>query len=163
MITAPDYTSELLRHFVDLRDGTHGDASSRQGKERHFRTAVELLDPHARRTLEEINTALLLETGEVVATGVTRSADGGIHSLWTLGWPEQRASGIEPITLRAFYGAGFHHPHLRGATVGDWPLNVFTAEQAAAAVPALRAIAAADLHNLVFQRDYRIVPAVTRG
>jgi hypothetical protein len=29
-------------------------------------------------------------------------------------------------------------------------------------VPVLRAIATADLHNLVFQRDYRIVPAIVR-
>jgi hypothetical protein len=42
---------------------------------------------------------------------------------------------------------------------GDWPLNVFTPEQAAE-LPTLRAIAAADVHNLVFQRDYRIIPAV---
>jgi hypothetical protein len=56
-----------------------------------------------------------------------------------------------------------HHPHLRGATVGVWPLNVFSADDAAAELPTLRAIAAADLHNLVFQSDYRIVPAVTRG
>ncbi|MFJ9906154.1 hypothetical protein ACIRVK_25230 [Streptomyces sp. NPDC101152] len=45
----------------------------------------------------------------------------------------------------------------------DWPLNVFTPEQAAAEVPTLRAIATGDPHNLVFQRDYRIVPAITRG
>jgi hypothetical protein len=65
------------------------------------------------------------------------------------------------VTIRAHYGAGFHHPHLRGATVGEWPLNVFTAEDATAVLPILRAIVTADLHNLVFQRDYRIVPAVT--
>jgi hypothetical protein len=27
-------------------------------------------------------------------------------------------------------------------------------------LPALRAMASADLHNLVFQRDYRIIPAI---
>lgn len=30
-------------------------------------------------------------------------------------------------------------------------------------LPNLRAITVADLHNLVFQRDYRIVPAISRG
>ncbi|WP_433417169.1 hypothetical protein ACQP1V_41950 [Microtetraspora malaysiensis] len=44
--------------------------------------------------------------------------------------------------------------------LGEWPLNVADAEQAAELVPVLRAIAAADLHNLVFQRDWRIVPAL---
>jgi hypothetical protein len=46
--------------------------------------------------------------------------------------------------------------------VGDWPLNVFSDADAATELPTLRAIAAADLHNLVFQRDYRIVPAIIR-
>jgi len=154
-----EYTSELLCHFADLRDGTHGGASSRQGKEHLFTAAVALLDPHARQPLQEINTDLLLSTGEVTATGVRRRRDG-VEAIWTLSWPEQQATGINPIIIRAFYSAGAHHPHLQGGTVGDWPLNVFDEEQAAAQLPTLRAMASADLHNLVFQRDYRIIPAI---
>jgi len=30
-------------------------------------------------------------------------------------------------------------------------------------VQALRAVASADLHNLVFRRDYRIIPAIVNG
>jgi hypothetical protein len=159
----PAYISELLRHFADLRDGTHGDASSRRDKEHLFTQAVSLLDPYARQALNEINERLLLGTGEVTATGVRSLAGAGVHSVWTLSWPEQRATSINPIVIDAFYGSGFHHPHLRGGTVGDWPLNVFTREQAAEELPILRAVAAADLHNLVFQRDYRIVPATKSG
>ena len=154
----------LLRHFADLRDGTHGpDAVSRVDKEELFVRAAGLLDPHARNVLRDVNDGLLLGTGTVAASGVVRPDGGGLEAVWTLSWPEQVAAGIEPITVRAHYGAGFHHPHLRGATVGEWPLNVFDEEQAAAEVPVLRAIAAADLHNLVFQRDYRIVPATVAG
>ncbi|MYS79742.1 hypothetical protein [Embleya scabrispora] len=156
-------TTALLRHFADLRDGTHGDAISRPDKEGLFRVAVALLDPHARRALAELDTDLLLGTGEYTATGVRRTRDGGVEAVWALSWPQQRAAGIAPIVLRAFYGAGFHHPHLRGGTVGEWPLNVFTAEQAAEELPTLRAIAAADLHNLVFRRDFRIIPATSAG
>ncbi|MBK3643357.1 hypothetical protein ACIGDI_28240 [Streptomyces sp. NPDC085900] len=160
------HLAALLRHFADLRDGTHGeggDTVSRQGKERHFEHAVELLHPYAVQVLQEFDTALLLGTGEVAASGTRRTQDRGLGASWTLSWPEQRESQVAPITLLAYYGGGFHHPHLRGATVHDWPLNVFTPEQAAAEVPTLRAIATGDLHNLVFQRDYRIVPALTRG
>jgi hypothetical protein len=155
-------TAALLRHFADLRDGTHGGATSRQDKERLFTAAVALLDPEARQALDEINTDLLLDTGEVTATGVRRSADGGVDAVWALSWPEQRAAGINPTVIRAYYGAGFLHPHLKSGTVGDWPLNVFDEEQAAAELPTLRAMAAADLHNLVFQLggDYRIIPAI---
>jgi hypothetical protein len=155
----PEYTAELLRHFADLRDGTHGGASSRRDKERFFTAAVALLDPHARQALDEINTYLLLGTGEVTATGLRRSG-GGVDAVWALSWPEQQASAINPIIIRAFYGAGFHHPHLQGGTAGDWPLNVFDEQQAAAELPTVRAIASADIHNLVFQRDYRIIPAI---
>ena len=153
----------LLRHFEDLRDRNHGGETSRAGKEEKFAEAVALIEPYARQVLGEMNQAMLLGTGRIEASGVRPSADGGREAVWTLSWPEQRDAGIDPITIDATYGAGFHHPHLRGATVGTWPLNVFDDDQARAELPVLRAIAAADLHNLVFQRDFRIVPATTRG
>jgi len=157
-----DYAGALVRHFVDLRDGTHGGLSSRRDKERLFSAAVELLDPYANQALDEIDAYLLRGTGEVHATGIQRSRDGGIEAMWPLSWPAQEAARINPVVIRAYYGAGFLHPHLQGGTVGDWPLNVFDAEQAAAELPTLRAIATAELHNLVFQLggDIRIIPAV---
>jgi hypothetical protein len=157
-----EYTGALLRHFADLRDGTHGGAVSREDKERLYIAAVALLDPYATQALEEINTDLLLETGKVTATGVRESADGGADAVWALSWPEQYAARIKPIVIRAYFGVEFLHPHLRSGTVRDWPLNVFDDEQAAAELPTLRAMAAADIHNLVFQLggDYRIIPAV---
>jgi hypothetical protein len=158
----PEYTAALLRHFADLRDGTHGGANSRRDKERLYAAAVALLDRYARRALEEMNTGLMLGTGEVVSTGVRRSAGGGLEALWALSWPEQRAVGIDPVRIRAHFGQQFLHPHLQSGTVGDWPLNVFDDEQAAAELPTLRAMASADIHNLVLQLggDYRIIPAV---
>lgn len=156
------YTAELLRHFTDLRDGTHGGAASRQAKERLFAAAVTLLDRHARQALNEINADLLRGTGEVTGTGMKRRG-GGVEAAWALSWPEQQAAGINPIIIRAYYSAGAHHPHLQGGTTGDWPLNVFDEEQAVAELPTVRAIASADLHNLVFQRDYRIIPAILNG
>ena len=157
----PTYITSLIRHFEDLRDGTHGDSASRKDKEAHFEKAVQLLAPVARQVLTEINTSLLLDTGQLTETGLRRTADGGLDASWTLSWPEQRAARIQPIVLQAYFGGGFHHPHLRGSTVGDWPLNVFSDEDAAAQLSILRAIASSDLHNLVFSADYRIVPAVT--
>ena len=161
----PASASALLRHFADLRDGTHGGARSRRDKERLFAAAVPLLDPYARQVLEEINTYLLLGTGEVTATGVRPSADGGSDAVWSLSWPEQQAAGITPLAIRAYFGVGFLHPHLQSGTVGDWPLNVFDDEQAAAELPTLRAIASAEIHNLVFQLggDIGIIPATVRG
>jgi len=161
----PASVSALLRHFADLRDGAHGGARSRRDKERLFAAAVPLLDPHVRQALEEINTYLLLGTGEVTGTGVRRSANGAVDAVWALSWPEQQAAGIQPILIRAYFGSGFAHPHLQSGTVGDWPLNVFDEEQAAAELPTLRAMAAVDIHNLVLQvgGDVRTIPATVKG
>src|SRR4051794_32125598 len=158
----PANTGALLRHFADLRDGSHGGARSQQDKQRLFAEAVALLDPHARQALSEINTDLLLDTGELSATGVRRSATRGLDAVWTVAWPQQQAARIGPILVRAYFGIGSPHPHLQGGTVGDWPLNLFNEDQAAAELGTLRAIAAAEIHNLVFQTggDYRIIPAL---
>ncbi|WP_327091083.1 hypothetical protein OIE66_10785 [Nonomuraea sp. NBC_01738] len=153
----------LVRHFADLRDGTHAGQTTREGKEQAFERAVRLLDGPARQVLGEYDRRLLLGTGTVEATGLRRDPQGGGFAAWRLSWPEQRAAGIAPLSLTAHYGATFHHPHLRGATVGEWPLNVTSEEEAVELVPVLRAIAGADLHNLVFQRDWRIVPVVKAG
>jgi hypothetical protein len=159
--TIPTYITSLMRHFEDLRDGTHGGSASRKDKEAHFEKEVQLLAPIARQVLTEINTNLLLDTGQLSETGLRRAADGGLSASWALSWREQRAAGVQPIALQAYFGSGFHHPHLRGTTVHDWPLNVFSEEDAAAQLSILRAIASSDLHNLVYRADYRIVPAVT--
>jgi len=158
---APAYITSLIRHFEDLRDGTHGGSTSRKEKEAHFEKAVQLLAPVARQVLTEMNTSLLLDTGQLTETGLRRTGDGGLMASWVLSWPEQQAAGVEPIALQAYFGGSFHHPHLRGTTVHDWPLNVFSDEDAAGQLFVLRAIASGDLHNLVYRADYRIIPAVT--
>ena len=159
--TMPAYITSLIRHFEDLRDGTHGGSASREDKEAHFEKAVQLLAPFARQVLNEMNVNLLRDTGQLTESGLRRTPDGGLNASWALSWPEQRAAGIEPIVLQADFGGGFHHPHLRGTTVRDWPLNVFSEEDAAAQLSILWAIASSDLHNLVYLSDYRIVPVVT--
>ena len=123
---------------------------------------MALLDPYARQPLEEIDADLPLGTREVTATGVRCRGDG-LNAIWALSWPEQQAAAIKPVIIRAYYGVGAHHPHLQAGTAWDWPLSVFDEKQAAAELPTLRAIASADLHNLVLQRDYRIIPAVVHG
>ena len=76
----PGHRSALMRHFVDLRDGTRGGSSSRHDKEAHFANALDLLAPVARQALDEINPHLLLNTGKIVATGLQREADGSMSS-----------------------------------------------------------------------------------
>jgi hypothetical protein len=73
----PAYIASLIRHFEDLRDGTHGGSASRKDKEAHFEKAVRLLAPIARQVLTEMNTSLLLDTGQLTETGLHRTTDGG--------------------------------------------------------------------------------------
>ena len=156
-MTELQIAEDLIRHFADLRDGTHGGVGGRAGKEALFRTAVRLLDPYATGVLTEFGTRLLAGRGRVEASGVVADPRG-LTASWTLTWAEQERAGVGPIALIAHFGAGFHHPHLRGFTIGEWPLNVFTEADARRQVPLLQVIAAGDLHNLVFESDYRIVP-----
>jgi hypothetical protein len=75
--TMPAYITSLIRHFEDLRDGTHGGSASRKDKEAHFEKAVQLLAPVARQVLTEMNTSLLLDTGQLTERGLRRVAGGG--------------------------------------------------------------------------------------
>src|SRR5258708_12348363 len=114
--TVPEYIISLIRHFEDLRGGTHGGSASRKDKEAHFENAVQLLAPIARQVLNEMNMNLLRDTGQLTESGLRRTPDGGLNASWALSWPEQKAAGIDPIALQTFFGAGFHPPHLRGTT-----------------------------------------------
>ena len=81
----PAYIISLIRHFEDLRDGTHGGSTTRKDKEAHFEKAVQLLAPIARQVLIEINRSLLLNTGQFTETRTTT------HS----GWRPERILGFE--------------------------------------------------------------------
>src|SRR5438874_13734596 len=97
--TVPAYIISLIRHFEDLRDGTHGGSASREDKEAHFEEAVQLLAPIASQVLNEMNMHLLRDTGHVAEPGLRRTPDGGLNASWSLSWPEQQAAGIASTTL----------------------------------------------------------------
>jgi hypothetical protein len=160
-MSAPAHLVALLRHCEDLRDGNHAGVVDRTDKEEAFTRALELLDPVARQALTEVNDHLLAGTGEIHDDGLQSTSEGLTRS-WRLTWPQQRDRAIAPVTLTAWFGRDFHHPHLRGATVHDWPLNIYDRSDAADLLPTLRGILTADIHNLIFQADYRIIPAVLR-
>ena len=71
--TLPAHITSLIRHFEDLFDGTHGGSATRKDKEAHFQKAVQLLAPIARQVLTEVNTTLLLDSGQLTETGLQRT------------------------------------------------------------------------------------------
>src|SRR5260370_35236679 len=105
----PAELTSLMRHFVDLRDGVHGDAVSRRDKEAVFAKEVDFLSPVAVQALNEVNTYLLLDSGTVSETGLERSADGGMSATWHLTWPEQQEGHASPVMLMCYFAAWFTH------------------------------------------------------
>src|SRR5260370_6917883 len=93
----PAYITSLIRHFEDLRDGTHGGSTARKDKEAHFEKAVQLLAPIARRVLNEMNTNLLLDTGQLTESGPRRTPDGGLNPSRPFSFPQHPAAPTHPI------------------------------------------------------------------
>jgi hypothetical protein len=77
--TTPAYLTGLIRHFEDLRDGTHGGSARREDKEAHFEKAVQLLAPVACQVLSEMNTSLRDRrcTARESARGLTAASKPG--------------------------------------------------------------------------------------
>jgi hypothetical protein len=88
--TMPAYITSLIRHFEDLRDGTHGGSASREGSA----TAGAYRPPG----LNEMNMNLLRDTGHLTESGLRRTPDGGLNASWVLTWPEATSSHRHSLT-----------------------------------------------------------------
>lgn len=155
-------TVDLRRHLDDLRTRSHAGAEAWADKERLFRRAVELLDPVVRRVLGEVDDAWLDRTGEVSRDDSAEDPEGHLVSRWSLTWPAQRDAGIAPVLVAARFAPGRLHPHLGGTRARDWPLNVYDEADAERQVDVLRAIAESELHQRVFDADWRVVTRYRR-
>ena len=157
---------DLLRHLQDLRSGTYEGAMSRGAKEAVYRQGITLLRPVAVEILEEANTLFLHGTGNVQVIGPQEDASGGLVTRFELSWPQQRAARVmrgpngplQPVRLVVNYSQGFHHPHLSGSTAGFWPFQVTSAADARRQKGILAAIVELELHQRIFETDWRILP-----
>ena len=157
---------DLLRHLQDLRSGTYEGAMSRGAKEGVYRQGITLLRSVAVEILEEANTLFLNGTGKVQMIGPEEDGSGGLVTRFELSWPEQRAARVmrgpngplQPVRLVVNYSQGFHHPHLSGSTAGLWPFQVTSAADAERQKSVLAAIVELELHQRIFETDWRILP-----
>jgi hypothetical protein len=77
------YITSLIRHFEDLRGTVHTGLRKSKGQRKpNFEKAVQLLAPVARQVLNEMNTSLLLDTGQLTETRLRRTVDGGLRASW---------------------------------------------------------------------------------
>ena len=159
---------DLLRHLADLVARSYEGAETWPDRLAVFGRAVDLLDPVVRGILDRANVAFLESTGEITR-GSAEDDDGSVWEHWELSWPRQRAAisrfdgPVTPIRVSAWFRRTFNHPHLRGSTAGDWPLQVTTTEDAARQEPIVRAIVEAELHQKIYEGRWAVMPvAVSR-
>jgi hypothetical protein len=157
---------DLLRHLQDLRTGAYEGARTRSAKEALYRRGVEFLTPIAATILEEANTLFLHGTGNVHIIGPEDDGLGGLVTRFELSWPEQRAAqdthepygSLKPVCIVVNYSQDFLHPHLSGSDAGYWPFQVTSEADAERQRGVLAAIVELELHQRVFETDWRILP-----
>ena len=157
---------DLLRHLQDLRSGTYEGAMSRGAKEVVYHQGINLLRSVAVEILEEANTLFLNGTGNVQMIGPEEDGSGGLVTRFELSWPEQRAARVmrgpngplQPVCIVVNYSHGFLHPHLSGSTTGFWPFQVTSAADAGRQKGVLAAIVELELHQRIYETDWRILP-----
>ena len=163
-------TDDLLRHLQDLRTGTYEGEKSRSAKEDVYRRGIELIRSVAVSILEDANTMFLNGTGEVQVIGPEDDGSGGLETRFELSWPDQRAAWVtrgphqplEPVRIVVNYSQSFLHPHLAGSTAGYWPFQVTSEADAERQRGILAAIVELELHQRVFETDWRILPVSGR-
>jgi hypothetical protein len=157
-------TEDLFRHLDDLRTDSYEGAGPRAARDEVFRRAAELLDPVVTAVLVEVDDGLLDGTGEITHAPAASDGSGGLAARWSLSWPAQRDRGVGPVEVVAWFGAAFSHGHLSGSSLGHWPLQVTSADDAGRQEPIVRAIVEAELHQRVFDArgDWRVITGYAR-
>jgi len=159
-------SDDLLRHLQDLRSGTYEGTLSRAAKEVVYRQGIKLLRSVAVEILEEANTLFLNGTGNVQMIGPEEDGSGGLVTRFELSWPEQRRAQVirgpkgplQPVRIVVNYSQGEVHPHLSGTTAGFWPFQVTSAADAGRQKGVLAVIVELELHQRIFETDWRILP-----
>jgi hypothetical protein len=157
---------DLLRHLQDLRTGTYEGRASRKAKEELYRKGIELLTPIAMAVLEEANRLFLRGTGQIEVIGPTNDSSGGLETRFELRWPEQQSAksrhgshqSLQPVCIVVNYSQNFLHPHLSGSSAGYWPFQVTSQADAERQKGILSAIVELELHQRIFETDWRILP-----
>lgn len=159
-------SDDLLRHLHDLRTGTYEGVQTRKEKEELYMKGIELLTPVAIAILEEANNVFLQRTGEIRVVGPKENGSGELETRFELSWPEQQSAlnrhasrePLKPVCIIVNYSQNFLHPHLSGSTAGHWPFQVTSEADAERQKGILSAIVELELHQRIFETDWRILP-----
>lgn len=103
--------------------------------------------------------------------GPEEDGSGGLVTCFELSWPEQRAARVirgpngplQPVRIVVNYSQGELHPHLSGSNAGFWPFQVTSEADAGRQKGVLAAIVELELHQRIFETDWRILPSDGRS
>jgi hypothetical protein len=157
-----DRRTDLEHHLDDLRTRSHEGRTSWEEKAALFAEEVDRLDPYVLQALQELSQDWLDGTGEISRTDTSDDPEGHLVTRWSLSWPDQQAAGIEPVQIAARYAPGRLHPHLGATRARDWPMTVLDGADAARQLPLLRLLAESELHQRIFDADWRVVTGYRR-
>jgi hypothetical protein len=127
-------------------------------------TKSTFLTPVALAVLQEANTLFLDDTGDIQVIGPENDGSGGLVTRFELSWPEQKATyldssrSLQPVCIVVDYSQNFLHPHLSGSATGYWPFQVTSELDAERQKSILAAIVELELHQRIFETNWRILP-----
>ncbi len=157
-----DREPDLRRHLDDLRTRSHAGRTGWADKAALFREEVDRLDPVVRQALSELSDDWLAGEGTVERADSADDPEGHLVTRWSLTWPDQRDAGVAPVQVAARFAPGRLHPHLGATRARDWPMAVYDDADAARQLPLLRLLAESELHQRVFEADWRVVTGYRR-
>lgn len=166
-MSRPERAQDIRRHVHDLVTRTFEGRSEWPERVALFDRAVQLLDPLVCAVLAEVDELFLDSTGTLTRRRVEED-DGSVAQRWELSWPRQRsATGrdggpVAPMRVVALFRRSFNHPHLRGSSAGDWPMQVLDEADAVRQEPVVRALVEAELHQRIFEGRWHVLPSAVR-
>lgn len=171
-----DLASQFARHVQDLATDSFEGHAGRRERFVHFREAVGIATPAVFEVLEDMNSAVLRGTGTVERDQLPDEEEAIYACRWTLSWPLQqhathRITGgqLEPVVVAVAFPPDYTHPHLGedkpavSTSIWAWPFQVASVEDAEQLRPVFEVIAAASLHERIFQagNGWRVIPAAS--
>ena len=168
-----DFSSQFHRHVVDLATDSFEGQAARSDRFALFREAVAVATPTVFEVLGDLNESVLNNTGVVERDQLPDEGELRFACRWTLSWPEQKEAShritgeaLEPVVVAVAFPSDYTHPHIgenksaESETIWAWPFQVTSPEDAEQLRFVFEAVAAASLHERIFQADsgWRVIP-----
>ncbi|WP_410673697.1 hypothetical protein [Amycolatopsis sp. cmx-4-68] len=152
--------ADLLRHLEDLRTDTYEGATAWPDRVRRFELAAGLLNPVVSSCFGHVDRELLDGTGRIRRE--LRIVDSAAVARWQLSWPVPAERELPPVQVLLKFPRSSPHPHLTGTTIGSWPVQVTSAEDAHRQSAVVSTVIEAELNKRIWDFGWRAFPGYAR-